>query len=190
MKKLFLFLLFSVIAAAGLSAQLVVSKMLGKNSDKYKLGYGVFSFLDFPLNQDGNRSIRVELMDFAYFPGKEDNTIFNTSMGRTVATISKGYISIKLGYKYIFSESRTGFYVEPSAGFARVVDATDDESTTTHGDGLALAFETGYSLEVGQRGHVLNFGVKYENDRAGTTISSVGFRVSYAFNMFARKSDY
>jgi len=190
MKKTLLFFLFSITAVVTLHAQLSVSKMIGKNSDKYKLGYGLFSFWDFPLNEYGNRSIRLELMDFAYFPGKKYNTIVNTSVGPTPATDSKLYFTIKLGYKYIFSESRTGFYVEPSAGFGRVADLGETESTTTHGDGLALAFETGYSLEVGERGHVMNFGIKYENDRASTTLSSVGFRVSYAFNMFGRRSDY
>jgi hypothetical protein len=31
------------------------------------------------------------------------------------------------------------------------------------------------------------FGVKYETDRGGAGLSSVGLRLSYAFNMFRRK---
>ena len=61
-----------------------------------------------------------------------------------------------------------------------------------YGDGVALALEAGYSLEVGQRGHEINFGLKYETDLAGAnhTISSVGLRVSYQFNLFRKKDDY
>ena len=59
-------------------------------------------------------------------------------------------------------------------------------------DGVAAALEAGYSLEVGQRGHEINFGLKYEADIAGAnhTISSLGFRVSYQFNLFRKKDDY
>ncbi len=190
MKKILLFSVVLAFIASSIHAQLSVTKMIGKNSDQYKLGYCLFTFWDFPLTDGGNRSIRLELMDLAYFPGKEYNTTLNTPNGPALTTMSKLYFTIKLGYKYIFSESRTGFYIEPSAGFGRVVDLGEDETTTTKGDGLAFAFETGYSLEVGQRGHILNFGVKYENDRGGSTLSSVGCRLSYAFNMFGRKSDY
>lgn len=164
--------------------------MIGKNADKYHLGYSIFSFFEFPLKSSEHQSLRLELMDLAYFPGKQYNTTVVTPNGPELTTFSKLYFTIKLGYKYIFSENRTGFYMEPSAGFGRVVDLGEDESTTTKGDGLAFAFETGYSLEVGQKGHVMNFGVKYENDRGGSTLSSVGFRVSYAFNMFNKKADY
>lgn len=59
----------------------------------------------------------------------------------------------------------------------------------THGDGIAAALEGGYALEVGQKGHTINFGLKYEYDRGNAThiIQSVGFRVSYAFGLFRKK---
>ena len=190
MKKMFLFSVFVIGLSTSIDAQLSLTKMIGKNSDKYKLGYGVFSFYDFPFNSSENQSIRLELMDFAFFPGKTYNTTVNTSVGPALATNSKLYFTIKLGYKYIFSETKTGFYVEPSAGYGRVVDLGEDDNTTTIGDVLALAFEAAYSLEVGQKGHVMNFGVKYENDRAGSALSSIGLRISYAFNMFRRKKGY
>src|SRR4030095_15730485 len=123
---------------------LSLTKMVGKNANKYKLGYDLFAFYDFPLNSEGNfKSIRLELMDLAYFPGKDGNG-FTTGSARA-------YISIKIGYKNIFSETKTGFYIEPSLGYCRVVEANEDEDAT-YGDGIAGAFEAGYNLEVGERG--------------------------------------
>jgi len=159
------------------NAQLAVVKMVGKNADKTKLGFGAFSYYDIPLNEDGNRSFRIELLDLAFFSRKTDEDP------------SWAYLSIKLGYKYIFSETKTGFYIEPQAGYCRVVSVEKDAPEAEHGDGIAVALEAGYSLEVGERGNAFNFGLKYETDRAGSayTISSVGFRVSYSFNLFRRR---
>jgi hypothetical protein len=179
MNKVFFCSALLLALSTTINAQLSVVKMVGKNADQYKLGYCLFTFFDFPVTEEGNRSIRLELMDLAMFPGKDGNFFTTENM--------RSYLSIKLGYKYIFSESRTGIYVEPSAGWCRVVDYLEGMDEAAYGDGLALAFETGYSLEVGQKGHVLNFGLKYENDRGGSKISSVGFRVSYAFNMFSKR---
>ncbi|HVM87628.1 MAG TPA: hypothetical protein VMT76_05535 [Puia sp.] len=175
--SLFLFLFFSA------HSQLMVAKRLGKNESNSKLGYGVFAYIDFPLGDYENRSFRIELLDFAFFGSKND------SLRSPI-----GYLSIKLGYKYIFSETKTGFYIEPQAGYCRVVtdNPYDLTNQASYGDGVALAFEAGYSLEVGQRGHVINFGIKYEDDIARTpnTMGSVGFRISYAFNMFRKKESY
>ncbi len=121
----------------------------------------------------------IELMDFIFFPQK-DNDIHSVI----------GYISIKLGYKHIFSqETKTGFYIEPSLGYCRVVNSEGSEGT--YKDGVAIAGEAGYTLEVGQRGNNLNFGLKYETDRAGTnhTVNSVGLRLSYSFHLFRKRGD-
>lgn len=165
-------------------AQLSVTKMLGKKANNYRLGYDLFSFWDFPLGGTENKSLRIELMDFAYYPGKTGGTAFETPNG-------EAYLSVKLGYKYVFSETKTGFYLEPAAGWCRVVHS-EEGLETTYGDGVAAAVEGGYSLEVGQRGHAFNFGLKLETDRgsASHTITSLGFRVSYSFNMFRKRGDY
>ena len=180
MKKIFsVLVLLTVFSIAGYS-QLMVSKLLGKNSGNSKIGYGLFTYFDFPLGETvANQSIRLELMDLAFFPEKSsdiDNTI--------------GYISIKGGYKYVFSETQEGFYIEPQAGWCRVVNSNDaHDLPKDYGDGLALALEAGYSLGVGQSGNTINFGLKYESDRAGSayTANSIGFRVSFSFHMFRRR---
>ncbi len=174
--KLTFFLIFTILSSS-LYSQIAVAKLVGKDAGNYKLGYGLFAYYDIPINEMGNRSFRIELIDVAYFPSK------NTDIYG-----AKGYVSIKLGYKNIFSETKTGFYIEPQLGYCRVV-ITNGGVSKNYGDGIAIAGELGYAIEVGERGHALNFGLKYETDRAGAdyTISSVGFRVSYSFNFLKRR---
>ena len=76
MKKLFcLFLLLS--AAHYVShSQLSVLKMIGKNSNQNKLGFGIFGNYDIPLNDVGNQSLMIELLDIGFFPVKEMNEKF------------------------------------------------------------------------------------------------------------------
>ena len=158
----------------------MVAKMVGKDAAKYGLGYGLFSYLDIPLANE-NQSFRIELMDLAFFPTKGEN-FFTSTAG------AKGYISIKLGYKYVFSETQAGFYLLPSAGYCRAV-VTKEGEDATYGDGIAGALEGGYTLEVGQRANTLNFGLKYEYDHGNAThiIQSVGLRFSFGFGLFRKK---
>lgn len=180
MKKIVLSLTFFCLFSFASYAQLMVSKLVGKDAEKYGLGYGLFAFIDIPLVSE-NQSFRLELMDFAFFPTKGENIFTSTAD-------AKGYVSVKVGYKYVFSETQTGFYLLPSAGYTRVVISKEGEDPT-HGDGIAGALEAGYTLGVGQKGHNLNFGLKYEYNRGNSThiIQSVGLRVSYAFGMFRKK---
>lgn len=172
-KSLILFLLcFAFLSSR---SQLAVYKLVGENSENTGLGFGVFAYWDIPLNEVGNNSVMIELLDGAYFPPKDKNV-------RSIL----GHISIKAGFKHIFSsDSKTGFYVEPSAGYCRVVGSEDEERN--YGDGVAIAFETGYSLEVGQGDNTLLFGLKYERDMAGKkyTINTLALRMSFSFH-FAR----
>ncbi|MDQ3844108.1 MAG: hypothetical protein M3342_08860 [Bacteroidota bacterium] len=180
MKKITFSLFFVCLFSFASHAQLMVAKLVGKDAAKYGLGYGVFAYYDFPL-ASGNKSFRIELMDLAVFPSKGENLFTSTADG-------KAYISIKLGYKYVFSETQAGFYLLPSAGYCRAIFVPGD-GEPTYGDGIAGALEGGYTLEVGQNDHPLNFGLKYEYDHGNAThiIQSVGFRVSYGFNMFRKK---
>lgn len=184
MKKIFLLSLTILLCATASQAQLMVAKLIGKDAHKFGLGYGIFTNLDFPLRNE-NQSIRIELVDIAGFATK-GSSIFSSSGD------ARGYISIKLGYKYVFSETQEGFYLIPSFGYCHTIftyEGADDVSA----DGIAGALEGGYSLGVGQRGNLLNFGLKYEYDRgnAENTVQSIGFRVSYQFGLFRKRdSDY
>ena len=165
-------------------AQFSINKMVGKNASNHRFGYGLFAFYDFYLGGSENRSVRLELLDFVVFPLDDGEPRFVTPNGRA-------FLSIRLGYKHILSETKTGFYLLPTVGYCRSI-ITEYPDIARNRDGIALAMESGYSLEVGQRGNSFNFGLKYENDRAVTehTIGSVGFRVSYSFNFFRRKDDF
>jgi hypothetical protein len=182
LKKVSFLVLLACLLSVNSKAQLMVSKMIGKDADKYGLGYGLFSFLDYPIGS-GNQSLRLELAEFVFYPSKGEN--FFTSRAD-----SKGYLSIRAGYKYVFSETQNGFYLTPSVGYCRVVDIIEGFEAT-YGDGIAVAMEGGYSLGVGERGHSINLGLKYETDRGGKgyELNSVGFRVSYAFNLFHPKDN-
>lgn len=179
MRKTFIFLFVCSLLSIQAHSQLMVTKLVGKDASKFGLGYGLFTFLDFPLPSE-NQSFRVELMDLAFYPTKGES--FFTSTGD-----SRGYISIKLGYKYVFSETQSGFYIIPSAGYCRTVFLPNGQNTL-YGDGIAGALEAGYSLEVGQKGHAFNFGLKYEYDRGSSTLvmQNIGFRMSYSFGMFRK----
>ena len=144
MKKFLLFFILTSLFATRSQAQLSLTKMIGKNSNQYRLGYDIFSFWDFPLNSE-NKCIRLELLDFAYYPGKTGGSAFSTPNGTA-------YLSIKLGYKYIFSETKTGFYLEPSAGYCKTMFMQEGQDPTNT-NGIAGAVEGGYSLEIGQKGH-------------------------------------
>src|SRR6188508_5617 len=114
MRKIFFLLVLLLTASLFAHSQLAVVKMIGKNSGQNKIGFGVFGNYDIPLNDIGNKSLMIELLDLSFFPGKEIN-----SEGDDIA---RGYISVKLGYRKIFSqESKTGFFVEPQLGYCRVV---------------------------------------------------------------------
>ena len=178
MKKILL-IVFLSIGMSSSYAQLMVSKLIGKYSNNSKVGYGTFAYFDWPLNEEQNSSFRLEILDLALFPPVDENTYSII-----------GYVSVKIGYKKIFSDTKTGIYVEPQAGYCRVVPYQYGLYDGVYGDGVALALETGYSLEVGQRGQTINFGLKYENDIGSKSItaSSIGLRLSYSFNLFGRKN--
>lgn len=172
-------ILISIIFSVPALAQLSVAKIVGKNADKFNIGYGVFSYYDFPVGEFGNNSVRIELLDLVVFPSKNQGW-----------DSLSGYISIKAGFRHIFSnESKTGFYIEPQIGYCRVVSAETGPADAIYGDGIAIAAEVGYTIEMGQNGNGLNFGLKYETDRAGKdkTISSIGFRISYDYRLFRRR---
>lgn len=180
MKKIILSLCLICLFSVASHAQIIVSKMVGKGAAKYGLGYGLFTYLDFPLASE-NQSFRIELMDFVFFPTKGEKYFTSTAD-------SKGYFSIKLGYKYVFSETQAGFYLLPSVGLCSAMIINEGEELT-HGEGVAAALEGGYTLEVGQNGNTINLGIKYEYDRGNAThiIQSVGLRASYAFGLFRRR---
>lgn len=176
MKKIFLSLCLACLFSAVSHGQLMVSKLVGKDAKNYGVGFGLFAFLDIPLARE-NQSFRIELVDLAYFPTKGD--------GFFTAAEGKGYLSIKLGYKYVFSETQSGFYLLPSVGYGDVIIVKEGEEKAREFHGFAGALEGGYSFAVGEKG-AINLGLKYEYDSGNksNSLQSVGFRASYSFGFF------
>jgi hypothetical protein len=181
MKKVLFILLIICAGYFNADSQLALTKIIGKNAKEHKaVGFGVFANYTIPLNEIGNNNLMIELMDLSFFPGKVQEAYPYDQVLRT-------YISIKAGYRKIFSEqSITGFFIEPQLGYSRVVVAKESEPEAKYGDGFAAALEGGYNLEVGQRGNSLSFSLKYEADMAGKeyTIHSLGLRFGFSFLMF------
>jgi hypothetical protein len=181
-KKFFLALGIVCLFSVTSQAQLMVAKIIGKDASKYGLGYGLFTYFDIPVISE-NQSVRIEILDMAIFPTKGENLF-------TSKADMKGYVSIKAGYKYVFSETNAGFFLIPSAGYCRSIYAKEGEDKASYGDGYAAALEGGYALAVGQQSNTINFSLKYEYDHgnAATAVQSVGLRVSYSFGLFRRRN--
>lgn len=181
MKKIIL-LLSSLFLFNSLFSQVSVMKMIGgKYAKDYKTGFGVFGSFNIPLNETRNRVLTLDAFDGGIFPLKPSSDL---------EAEGGAFVSIKAGYRYIFSEeSITGFFIEPQAGLALIGVGPDYGQDLTKG--LALALIAGYSLEVGQHGNNFTFGLKYEADLANSEMSihTLGLRVAYHFTLFGRKND-
>lgn len=180
LKKLTLSLCIICLFSVYSSAQLMVSKLVGKDSKDFGIGFGLFASLDIPL-ASGHESVRIELGEFAYYPTKGD--------GFFTAAEGKGYVSVKVGFKYVFSETQAGFYLLPSLGYGAVIIAKAGEEKARQYHGVAGAMEGGYSIAVGENEQTINLGLKYEYDygNKNNIMQSIGFRVSYSFGFFGRR---
>lgn len=162
--------------------QVTVAKLLGKDASTYGVGYGLFAFYDFTVNDDKN-SIRLELMDIVLF-GSKGGDVFSQANGT-----AKGSFSARVGYKYIFSDTKTGFYALPSIGYCRTM-FSPEIGEGIWSNGVAFAFEGGYQIEVGQRGNYINAGLKYGYDHTKTTelrLQSLALRLYYSFGLHKRR---
>src|SRR6266487_6573545 len=92
-------LLFSL---AKTKAQVEVSKLIGKNSSDYTIGYGGFLKFSHPVSDAADVSLEVGAIVFQ-------------------SKIYDGYgwavVPVKAGYRYTLNGSGYGFYLEPQAGY-------------------------------------------------------------------------
>ena len=84
------------------SAQLQISKLVGKNSSDYKLGFGGFLKFSYPISEAADVTLEAGAN---IFQSKDD-----PEYGLAV-------LPIKAGYRYTINQSGTGFYVEPQVGY-------------------------------------------------------------------------
>ncbi len=161
-------------------SQLQFSKLIGKDSQKYGVGAGLFVYLDIPTASE-NQKFRIELFEFGYHPTKGD--------GYFTAEEGKGFFSFRLGYKYVFSETESGFYILPTAGAANVMVITREETEAKNKWGFTSALETGYSLSVGERDNQISLGIKYEQAfiKNPYNLQAIGLRLAYSTHLFSRR---
>ena len=169
MLKKSLFTLCLIVSFAA-NAQIQVSKLIGKDSDKFKIGYGAFLEFSYPLSQVSDITLEG---GFTIFDLKKD-----TRYGITT-------IPVKLGYRYIFSDAGYGFYAEPQVGYnVGGVDAADKKFT-----GLVYAVGAGYLFRPSGKIQ-FNAAILYESAlNSGSAINYLSFRLSHNFSFKRRETE-
>src|ERR1700739_3172587 len=136
MKKQLLTVLFFLLFHYA-HAQVAVCQYFGKNSNDHKIGFETFTYFNIPIDKENyTKSIVIEYLDVAFLPTKNPEPV-----GETI-----GYLSIKAGYKKIFSDTRTGFFIEPQLGYADVINYPNPSEETDTRNGVAVAMIGGYNL--------------------------------------------
>ncbi len=84
------------------SAQIQIAKLIGKNSNDFKLGYGGYLKFSYPVSE----GVDVTLEAGA--------TIFQM---KEYPEYGWAIIPIKAGYRYTLNQTGTGLYIEPQVGY-------------------------------------------------------------------------
>jgi len=137
MKKVFIMCLL-VCAGLASSAQLALTKYVGKNAKAYNLGFGAFLKGGYSFN--GIDDVTAEL-GVNFFTEKEDNA-------NGIANVP-----FKLGYRYKLNRSPAGLYVEPQVGYnfygvSSYYNDTTYENIDIKYNGIVLSPGVGYIFKV------------------------------------------
>ncbi len=164
------FFTFCLIVNFTANAQIQVSKLIGKDSDKIKIGYGAFLEFSYPLSDVSDITIEG---GFTTFDLKRDNRY-------GIVTVP-----VKLGYRYIFSDAGYGFYAEPQLGYnVGGVGAADKKFT-----GLVYAVGAGYLFKPSGKIQ-FNAAILYESAlSSGSPINYLSFRLSHNFSFKRRETE-
>lgn len=141
-------LLFFFISNA--NAQLGLMKLVGKNTQDYKLGFGLFLKTGLPVNEGSDLTLEGGVSIFLLNDGNGYN---GTVM-----------CPLKLGYRYTLNKTGQGFYVEPQVGY-NVYGSTSmyDENgyvVDLNYHGVVFAAGTGYLFMAGNQ--PLDLNLRYE----------------------------
>lgn len=118
-------LAFSIIMVVNLSAQIQVSKLVGKNSSDFNLGFGGFLKLSYPASEEADVTL------------EGGATVFQLKQNKAYGW---ALIPIKAGYRYTLNQTGTGFYLEPQLGYnVYGIDPDDNNS-----NGWILSGGAGY----------------------------------------------
>ena len=162
---------FTFLLTSACYAQLQVSKLVGKNSGDYSLGYGGFLKFSYPIIESWDITIEVGANIFKYKP--------NTDYG--IATLP-----LKAGFRYTLNQTGAGFYVEPQLGYNIIgVDEEDNKF-----NGPVVAGGAGYLFEP-WGGVQFDLGLLFESAiRKDGSINYVSLRLTHNFSFGRRESNY
>jgi len=156
-------------------AQLLVSKLLGKNSNQYTAGWGAFLNVSIPVSEADAVTTEFGVNMFFYKA--------NTDYGIATAPL-------KIGYLYTFDRTGSGFYIEPQLGYNLVGLVPNFDNTYIHDaetkfNGVATGVKAGYLIDWRQLGGQINLGLREESVfYGGGSVNSVGFSISYRRKRF------
>lgn len=160
--------------------QLALTKLLGKDSDHYKLGIGLF--LDFAVPISEGDALTFEA-GANLFQDKNDPKYGTDN------------IPLKVGYRYTLNRKGKGFYIEPSLGY-NVFGVSSYSGVDMYGypttvdkyfKGIIISPGIGYIFSLLKT----NFNLKgyYEtNIVKGGNISYAGVKISHTFSFKKRNS--
>ena len=154
-----------------LKAQIQVSKLIGKNSSDFKLGYGGFLQFSYPVSEASDVTLEVGANVFQ-------------------SKVDEGYgwavIPVKAGYRYTLNQTGTGFYLQPQVGYNVYGINPDDEQFT----GLILAGGAGYLFQpIGKI--QFDLGLLFESAfHKGGAANYLSLRLTHNFSLSRRADDY
>jgi hypothetical protein len=151
------------------NAQIEVSKVVGKNSKDYSLGFGAFLKFAYPVSEAGDVSLEGS---FIYFPLKAD---WQNGFG---------LIILKAGYRYTLNGTGTGFYIEPQAGY----NFYEDRENNPDGPfkGAVVGMGTGYLFQPA--GIQFDLGLRFESViYKGGSVQFLALRLSHNFSLKRRE---
>ena len=165
-----LLLAISILLSFQLSAQIQISKIIGKTSKDYKSGYGGYLKISHPISEAADITLEVGANIFSL---KE-----NPDYGWAV-------IPVKAGYRYTLNQTGTGFYIEPQVGYnVYGIDPNDMKYT-----GLILGAGAGYLFKP--IGNIkFDLGVLFESSlHKGGPLNYLSVRLSHNFSIGGRDNE-
>lgn len=158
------------LCAATIHAQLEVAKLLGGKGDDYKLGYGAFLKLGYPVSEASDVNVEIGATFFSAKTGGGDGLAI---------------IPLKAGYRYTINGTGSGVYVEPQVGFN--IYGTELNNGDGPFNGPMWAIGTGYLFQP-LGGLRLNLGLRYESILyKGGSLNYLALRLSHDLSLMKRE---
>jgi len=164
-------LAISLFVSFNLCAQIQVSKLIGKNSSDFSIGFGAFLKASYPISEAADVTLEGGANIFLL----KDDPAYGWAV-----------IPVKAGYRYTLNQTGTGFYIEPQVGYNVYGIDPDDNKFT----GLILAGGAGYLFQPGGKIQ-FDLGLLFESAfHKGGSANYLSLRLTHNFSFRRRDSDY